>query len=128
MIKKFVVKRFQQFSETVQNPAKHPRWNFLQKIINGWKMITTFAKKLHLLFLAGFWYSSDSFQRLKKISGIHFIVLNGATELRDKKKKKEGFHSRYCNETLARFHYTLPFPLLLIKDKDAIVFTDFFHW
>ena len=38
-----------------QNPFKHLRWSFLQKTVNGFKLLTIFRKRLHLRSLTGFW-------------------------------------------------------------------------
>ena len=37
-----------------QNPFKHLRWSFLQKTVNGFKLLTNFHKRLHLGCLIGF--------------------------------------------------------------------------
>ena len=38
-----------------QNPFKHLRWSFLQKTVNGFKLLTIFGETLHPRCLTGFW-------------------------------------------------------------------------
>ena len=38
-----------------QNPFKHLRWSFLQKTVDGFKLLTVFRKRLYLRCFTGFW-------------------------------------------------------------------------
>ena len=37
----------------IQNPVKHLKWSFFAKIVNGWKPLNIFEKKLHPRCLTG---------------------------------------------------------------------------
>ena len=40
----------------IYNPVKHARWSFLANIVNGFKLLTILAKKLHRRCSTGFLY------------------------------------------------------------------------
>ena len=100
------------------------------KIVNGLKTITIFAKKVpSSMFNMVLNTPLDSFQRLRKqYEGLYetSIIFFKKHHCLMRKKMREGCHSKYCNETLTQVRCTLSFPLLFVKDKDGIVFTDFF--
>ena len=38
------VKENYMYQKRIQNPVRHPKWSFLEKVVNDFKMLTIFTK------------------------------------------------------------------------------------